>query len=581
MTRHQRKRNQNYFSRSAFREMPKERKKKRYNFAIGSLPFRRRTMHSADAKIDAKEENMSIITPCSSPTEIKTVDLAMHEGDIVIDAALDVATEAFPSATALSTCSSNDPLSSLVMIQHELYRRGIDSLEVCDLLQFVAKLQEYRERDGRPDKSNRHLQMTHDCVDEAFDRLTKALLSEYVLRVKYQVREWLDKSSWERRGEVFPNSDGHLVTNDPEDIMYVIHVQLAVAKENVSPFYCLEVMVAILEELEQMQRRIRTSLNSSYENIEIERICSVINDCASLYEKFDSFKTLGDVLDEMSLPSYKLNKKIDQVAVGYVNLAVHASDLLAKSITEDVNPILANVHTPQWEHEDQITVLLSTLRDYYADLSIWIPQLFYSKCVKKCLECILQTYVESFFAKGKSKVPISVRTVACLLEKDRLNLVHFFGSEHAEQMKQVGLGGTHAVEDRFEILRAMSYILLSREPSDVGNEVKVVLSELGNHYGKASIMYLAKNAGQRSREKMKLWDAAINAACESNSTAVLRARTQCDLSHLLQSRRTKTLKKIRTGRRSLLSKVPFAHTRVNIHNIPIRFFQLKKDRRWI
>lgn len=424
---------------------------------------------------------------------------------------------------------------SLMQIQRELYSRDPESITAGDLLDYITKLQQCRKNSGRPDRASRNLTMsTQETVHNGFSGLIEALFSEYCTRVRYQVREWLLKSCRECRSEISPRSD--LATGDPEDVVYVINMQMSVARENLSPFHCMDVLLVILEEVQQMQRLIRKSLNSIDEDFVIERACAIINYCACLYERIDNLNITNDLLDGQTFPSYNLKKKKDQVTIEYINLAIHATDLLAQVVMSDLRPILITFHSSQWEYNEKIIVLLSTFRDYFRDLKSWLPAFFYAKVTRKCLELLLEMYLESFFTiKGR----LDKKTTAALLERDRLNLVHFFSNEYFEEMKQTGLAGEQGVEDRFEILRAMQFVILAKDPSDVHSEVQLILRELGNHNGKIAILFLRTKLScqrQKKKEEVALWNSPINDACETNSAAALRARTQCELSHLYRSR---------------------------------------------
>jgi hypothetical protein len=428
-----------------------------------------------------------------------------------------------------------EPLSEethlLTKIQSDLAQRNEDSIKVGDLLHFISQLCRENVK-GRPDKPSRQLGIPNSSIHDELSSLTDHLFLEYCSRVRYQVREWLLKSSWERRGVLSPKNNFHLATHDPEDIIYCINMQMSVARDHLPPFLCIDVLIVILDEVEQMQQRIRKYLNSSDENtLLIESVCTIVNDCASLYEQFDDLNLTRDLLGGAILPSYKLKKKKDQITVEYINLAVYATDALAQTIIMDLKPILAKFHSSAWGFTDQMDTILSTFRDYFQDLSLWIPSFFYSKCIRHCLEHTLELYVESFFA---NKTYLDVKTKAALLERDRLNLLDFFGSEYSQEMKQAGFAGVHDVEERFEILQVMQSIIHAGSPSDVPREINVILTEFGNHDGKAAILYLRaisiSDQPLKTKQEVILWSSAIDDACKTNPASVFRARTPCEIS---------------------------------------------------
>ncbi len=367
---------------------------------------------------------------------------------------MDCTAEHFLSPSKSPT-TVTDPLSSLIQLQSEIYGKGIRTMGVRDLLQFIAKLQQCRQHKGRVDLATRHLRVSSDCVDSTFDQPTEDLVAAYCNHVRYQVREWFCKSSWERRGEIIPRSQLHLGTNDPEDIMFEMQMQMAVATEHLPPNYCCAVMMTILEELEHMQSRIKSYLVPSSESILIERVCAIINDSACLFERFDNICLSNDFLGGNILPSYTLKKKKDQITAQFLHLANSATGTLAQLILRDLKPVLSKL----WEDDDHIQTIISTFRDYFKDLRLWIAPIFFAKCIRHCLENLLQSYIDRFSTK---KHILNVNTAVEVLEKDRLNLLQFFGCEHSTEMKQAGLSKLSDVENKLHILQVLQSTIRSR-----------------------------------------------------------------------------------------------------------------------
>jgi hypothetical protein len=323
-----------------------------------------------------------------------------------------------------------------------------------DLLQFITKLQQCRQHKGRVDLATRHLRASSDCLDSTFDQPTEDLVAAYCNHVRYQVKEWFCKSSWERRGEIIPRSQMHLGTNDPEDIMFEMQMQMAVATEHLPSNYCCAVMMTILEEVEQLQRRIKSYLHPSNDNIIIERLCAIINDSACLFERFDNICLSKDFLGGNILPSYTLKRKKDHVTAEFLNLANSATGTLAQLILVDLNLVLSKL----WEDDDHIHTIISTFRDYFKDLRLWIAPLFFAKCIRHCLENLLQIYSDRISTNQRT---LNVNTTVKVLEKDRQNLLQFFGCEHSTEMKQAGLSSLSDVENRLQILQDLQSNILS------------------------------------------------------------------------------------------------------------------------
>ena len=400
-------------------------------------------------------------------------------------------------------------------IQKKLYIRDMDTKDLCSFLKLVANLKQSRKIDKR-----QHLQtMTGDGVlVDAFGQLTRDLLAEYCARTRQQVREWLRKSSssLEHCEEVLSTANHNLATNGPEDIMYILQIQMSVARELLPSVYCSKVMVTILEEIHKMQEKNRLFLSKTTPgaegSIEIEQICAFISDCTCMYEQLDNL-ACKDYLCGTAPVTRKLKGQMDKVLLEYVSLAIYASGILAQTIFFDLKPILSKIHTSHWEHGDQIRTVLCTLRDYFQDIKLWIPDYFFAKFIRKCLETLRHMYLKSFFSKGYLKArTVNAITAAALLERDRLNLLQFFSQECFE-LRQTGLTD---VGSRLEILRAMSKVLSAIEPSDVSTEINVILKELGYRNGKNAIIFLAKKSGNR-RQKLHKWKIAVSDNCGINS----------------------------------------------------------------
>lgn len=397
------------------------------------------------------------------------------------------------------------------------YIRGMDTMEICQLLDSIVNQKDTRNLSKVEQSSNscqNRKESEHEAViDDAFDQLTRDLLSEYCSRVRRQVREWLDKSSsWGHPEQVFVADNCRLATNHPEDIMYVIQMQMSVAREVLPPIHCHKVMILILKEVENLLNRFATQIlrpSSEHDMFGIELMCAIISDCTCMYEQLDRIAT-GDFLcgSEAYLPS-KLKKKMDKVLLNYVSLAVSICDKLARTIMRDMKPILKNIHTRSWIHGNQTEVIISTLRDYFQDIKIWIPPFFFAKFVRKCLETLRQMYVRSFFAKKYMTARrVNARTTSALLQRDQVNITHFFSTECLGELRQTGLNNEEDIKHRFEILSAMSKILNEGKSCVVLNEIKVLIDELGIRHGKKAIILLAKKTGAR-RYELNIWKYAV------------------------------------------------------------------------
>lgn len=100
---------------------------------------------------------------------------------------------------------------------------------------------------------------------------------EYKGRIKNQVIEWFDNIK-KQPLEINKDTDGHLVTPNPEDMFNIIHAQLEVARDKLPMEYTKEVAIACLQVLQSVQRDAYDNLSNNWQNMESEVMCALIND---------------------------------------------------------------------------------------------------------------------------------------------------------------------------------------------------------------------------------------------------------------------------------------------------------------
>jgi hypothetical protein len=443
--------------------------------------------------------------------------------------------------------------STLRVLLNELYRQGMDTLQVEDLLELIRWTTQYQQ--SASSAVNRHHGARSFDSDslaqgEENEALLRALLSEYQLRVKRQVRKWLSVTSFEQDAGVAQNPDGHLVTSDPEDILYVINAELEVALEYLPAANAVHLMVVMFRELELMQARIQYIIDTDGVSVDLARLCAIVNDSCRMSEKCVNLELLEGGI-RGAIPSFEVKNKASQVEKGYLELAVHAAYAIEAHIFHDVDPLLHKIFTNEWESGDLVPTSLATMNDYFLDLSEWIQPLFLGKCARRAFDDFLQHYLLAFFAPDK-KAKMSLDVVCYMLEKDRLYMIESFGGDRMlEILKQSGLRDAEAIIDRVEIFRAISNILKSHDPEEASNDIDVVLRDLGNQTGTVAIMYLVQirkggyhtqthhhfnniHEDDHNEEMVTKWKAAVVAACKTNPSGNLRRRIVCDLKHLIR-----------------------------------------------
>ena len=352
-----------------------------------------------------------------------------------------------------------------------------------------------------------------------------ALLFEYKDRARSQIRVWFGNTSFKKRLDTFQNHEGLLLSHEPEDMMCIINAQIEVAKEYLPPNEVISLTKIILEEIQFVQQRKKDRITQEDPGSDVEYLCTVVNDALKMSENI--------ILMESQLRrtgmSDELEKKAVEVETAYIDLALHASHALSKHIFVDLTPIVAKINTVEWESAELIPTCLATFADYFTDFELWLDPLFYGKCVQKCLEDLISNYFTSLFGSNKDCIK-SPTVVHAMLEKDRLNLLNFFGEDMASQMSS----SRHTVEEKLEIFRAFSSILVQGDPKQASDHIRVVLKDLGNESGTLAIMHLIKLVYVDDRVALSRWKYRILAE-SSKIKAKVNSRNLCDLSHLAES----------------------------------------------
>lgn len=104
----------------------------------------------------------------------------------------------------------------------------------------------------------------------------------------------------------------------------------------------------------------------------------------------------------------------------------------------------SKLYSPEWEGgEDFIEVLTATLSDYFADLSSWLSDYFYSKFVKETLETIINNYIMILRRKSNGTFTfMNEGAVSRRMMADR-NVVEEFFMQYSDNLRKGGLkGGT-------------------------------------------------------------------------------------------------------------------------------------------
>jgi len=347
------------------------------------------------------------------------------------------------------------------------------------------------------------------------------------------VRKWLSKTSWgSEENPLRCDSKGRIVSNYPEDILFVVNVEMDVARDSLSKANQIEVMIDILIEFKESIVGMRRALSAEWDDMEIEWLCSVINDSATMMEYVETYSIFGDTKQHAVLPTFELKAVRDDVIKGYREVSREATDLVAYSIMKDVQePVMSKVFTVKWEKSGELmNCVAATLRDYYNDLLDWLPRYEYTCVVKKCIDVLVEEYISAAFAeKHEGRRFFDADAVPARLIQDRLVLLDFFSRVDYE-MK--GRGARRRAKKALEIFIVLSDIIDADDPEDVSDEINQFCELLGTKYGQAAIMQAqVRKTGPHNHEAHEMWD-------EGLYMIVTKEHENCqldvDLDHLLE-----------------------------------------------
>lgn len=159
--------------------------------------------------------------------------------------------------------------------------QDLPAMKVSDILELINWIEFYKFTMEDFGFAQRNI------LDD-FSVLKVDLLIEYMNKIKQQVTSWfvnIKKQSL----EIVQDSDGLLVTSNPEDMFNIIHAQLSVAKEKLPPEYAKEVAVACLQVLQDVQRENHDTLTNNWKSMDPETMCATVNDNQRMREKCVEF----------------------------------------------------------------------------------------------------------------------------------------------------------------------------------------------------------------------------------------------------------------------------------------------------
>ena len=349
------------------------------------------------------------------------------------------------------------------------------------------------------------------------DRLAdfEELANEYLRRGVHDQMHLMIRNSLRLRNEEETklNRQGHLVTGHPEDIAFMIEMQIAVARQHLPPRFLGEVLTACNHELSNMIADIMLDVGSRWSKIEVERLCVIINDASRMIEGCEERNNA--LLDRNNSEHQKAGEDLCRELM---ELSLHATRFLCERIMLDLrepDPILTRIGGMAWETGailiTEITV--ATLKDYSDDISEWISESYYfPKVLRHCFDMTLQAYFESFFTMTMSKGIKDPEVASRILHQDWQNLHQFFcGSGMTEYIGRAGHYTKQVIESRLGLIQAMSFILTPTIPPDkLKSNINTVLMQFGTEVGVAAVLHLAGLRSRRINESEAMeWHAVV------------------------------------------------------------------------
>jgi hypothetical protein len=357
-----------------------------------------------------------------------------------------------------------------------------EDLAVADIMQLIFWLEYFT---GQMETFGfDHTQLK--CIRH-FEGISEDLLSEYLDRIKTQVMNWFNNIKKQPK-EITKAADNTLITSNPEDMFNVIHVQVEVAKVRLPSDRLKDVVNACLQVLREVQRQSYDHLTTSWQKLDPESLCSIINDNQRMQEKCEEFATRVVQLVPQDDHRELLSAMLEDVSSEYVLLAVHAIGFLARSVLEDLEePVFSRLFSLEWETtfgESLSSVMIATLQDYLQDIRVWLPDYFYSKFMKEMLHRMTGCYVMSL-RRHTTPNTFHFNSEIMAARKMILDLETFqnFFDSYADSLRRGGLKpkkkGSSAVSEELEPIASLARIVSATHISGTKSDVTELFEKFG------------------------------------------------------------------------------------------------------
>jgi len=333
----------------------------------------------------------------------------------------------------------------------------------------------------------------------------KSLILAYKKKVKHQIKDWFS-NIMTREKAIYQNVEGLYVSDDPQDIFMTFDTQLSVAKENLSQNIIPDVNLLFLDELCELNKVMKTNLESTFQKIEIEVLTSTINDLYIMNEKIESF-----FLNNETKHDTKYSEKVDSLCVQSLEIALYATERLVDRLFEDVDDsIFPRILSDGWvKGEPVLETIIVTLEDYLGDLKLWLQPFFYLKCLKMCFHHILQQYIEACFCLRKH------RSCNGLLISHRITLDRLYIIQGLERNINSGKEKARMIHN-CDIFSSLSTLMVVNSEKDAHTHICTILKCLPLPYGQSAVLQFMALRKDISESDLINWRRIVEESTQHN-----------------------------------------------------------------
>ncbi|TMW65744.1 hypothetical protein Poli38472_008386 [Pythium oligandrum] len=341
------------------------------------------------------------------------------------------------------------------------------------------------------------------------EQTAQMLVSLYLDQIQGQIHMWVT-NIWKRDEERIIGIHGEIQSTRPNDIVNILKSQISIGQEWLTGRLVGRVVNQCLEALMDQLKSRYESLALKVNDIEVETLCSFINDTDVLQSK------CPELVEEISFAERDPEEKeafdafmgdgLDTTSTEIVKLAVTACELLVTKIFNELEQDTTRLwFSKKWdEGEPVVENLLATLEDYYTDLRKWISgSFFFSKLIRQCLDRCISEYIKRLLIRTHAlSTPASTATI---VENDIKNVITFF-STYASDLRHTGLRTADDIKKQFVPLDMIADALKGTAPEVVPIEYRETVNHVRKLMRSTSSQEAAvskKKSKDKDKEKSK------------------------------------------------------------------------------